>query len=520
MKRFLLAVAVLLSAACDGAMTAPAADEVTLQSTSVSSLLAAPSPIPRSMENYANICTTLGYDYGTFVYSNAAWVNGITVPVSLWDVRVGEIYIKASPDLTSAEWTSSFGIDAVLTWNGNSFYEYKFAEERTGGTGYIAPPNNHGATMPIVKMMFCFDFELEIAAAGSETFARDYDWTIDKSSATTAVTIDRSASAVNVTYRVVLTPVATDAGWAVAGTYSIKNNGFYRADVTSGDVTLSGLGSIGSSCTAPFRVEAQATINCTFGSAVPNGDPRTATISLVTSGQILESGGGAIIGTGSIDGATTTVDFAFDTPATVTNGQVLVLDDKYGNLGTASVGSSSFTYTMPLPVYAECGPHTFVNTASFTGETVSGSDSHSVSVEVTGCTTPPRSCTYTQGYWKTHSLQGPAPYDDGWQELGSLEERTTFFLAGQTWMEVFNTPPHGRAYFILAHQYMAAKLNLLNGASSTTAVTAAITQAEAIFAANTPAALKANAALSAQAKSLASTLDKFNNGEIGPGHCD
>ena len=75
----------------------------------------------------------------------------------------------------------------------------------------------------------------------------------------------------------------------------------------------------------------------------------------------------------------------------------------------------------------------------------------------------------------------------------------------------------------MAHAYIAAKLNFLNGASSPAAVTAAFNAATGLFQTYTPTqigALKGGDALRAQFISLASTLDNYNNGLIGPGHCD
>src|SRR5207244_3282385 len=91
----------------------------------------------------------------------------------------------------------------------------------------------------------------------------------------------------------------------------------------------------------------------------------------------------------------------------------------------------------------------------------------------------PTGCTLTQGYWKTHSAQGPAPFDANWNNVpnvypgapSGLAENTPFYFSGQTWFQNFWTPPAGgNAYYILSHQYMAAVLNILNGASSTSAV--------------------------------------------------
>jgi len=159
---------------------------------------------------------------------------------------------------------------------------------------------------------------------------------------------------------------------------------------------------------------------------------------------------------------------------------------------------------------------------AFSGDTPSGVVGVLVEFTNTYMPPPPAGCTYTQGYWKTHSAYGPAgPADGTWDLLASGPD-TPFFLSGQTWYEVFWTSPSGNAYYNLAHQYMAAKLNVLNGADPTDAASA-IASAEALFGTYTPAqigALKGNNSLRQQFLSLAGTLDYYNMGLIGPGHCD
>jgi len=125
-------------------------------------------------------------------------------------------------------------------------------------------------------------------------------------------------------------------------------------------------------------------------------------------------------------------------------------------------------------------------------------------------------CTVTQGYWKTHSKYGPAPYDSDWGYVG---EDTLFFLSDQSYYEVLWTAPKkGNAYYILAHQYIAAELN---GADMTD-VQDAYDEATELFGIHTPSAignLKGNDSLRQQFISLAEILDDYNNGLIGPGHC-
>lgn len=98
----------------------------------------------------------------------------------------------------------------------------------------------------------------------------------------------------------------------------------------------------------------------------------------------------------------------------------------------------------------------------------------------------------------------------------------TFFLSGETWYQVFWTKPAGNAYYILAKQYMAAVLNGVNDAD-TTVVDDEIAAAEALFEAWTPAQiapLKGRQQPRPEFIELAGTLASYNEGEIGPGHCD
>jgi hypothetical protein len=127
-------------------------------------------------------------------------------------------------------------------------------------------------------------------------------------------------------------------------------------------------------------------------------------------------------------------------------------------------------------------------------------------------------CTLTQGHWKTHSEFGPAPYDLTWALLPSGAS-TTFFLSGKTWYgALWTAPSGGSAYYILAHQYMAASLNVLFGVTPTAAVSAALAGAATFFTTATPATSLTSAQRAALI-AMAGTLASFNEGAIGPGHC-
>jgi hypothetical protein len=129
-------------------------------------------------------------------------------------------------------------------------------------------------------------------------------------------------------------------------------------------------------------------------------------------------------------------------------------------------------------------------------------------------------CSLTPGYWMTHSEYGPAPYDATWAELPDGAD-TPFFLSGKSYLQVLHTPPAGgHAYYILAFQYIAAELNRFAGADLA-AVQAAFDGATAIFETYTPDQVKNfSKAQRAQLIEWADLLDDYNNGLIGPGHCD
>jgi hypothetical protein len=116
---------------------------------------------------------------------------------------------------------------------------------------------------------------------------------------------------------------------------------------------------------------------------------------------------------------------------------------------------------------------------------------------------PPAGCTYTQGYWKNHA-PWPAPYSPN----------ATFYVSGQTWVNVLKTPVKGNAYYILAYQFIAATLNGANGASAPANVQQTMTDAAAYFA--NPGA---SSLTKADLTSMGGLLDNYNNGLLGVPHC-
>ncbi len=142
----------------------------------------------------------------------------------------------------------------------------------------------------------------------------------------------------------------------------------------------------------------------------------------------------------------------------------------------------------------------------------------------------PPGCTLTQGYWKTHSTYGPAAHpDDTWYDLpGGLGPDTPFFDSGQTWYQVFNTTPKGgNAWYILAHQYMAAVLNQLNGAGDVPGLASALSDAATLldnYDAQKNIPKKTDQVLTSaydrdEALAIADFLTQYNEGQLGIPHC-
>jgi hypothetical protein len=121
-------------------------------------------------------------------------------------------------------------------------------------------------------------------------------------------------------------------------------------------------------------------------------------------------------------------------------------------------------------------------------------------------------CTYTQGYWGSKpGVVWPATYS----------RDAAFFLSGQTWQQVMDTPVNvSQGYYQLAHQYIAAILNKANGAMVPEGVQTTLGLAEDWLTINAPSACPTGGSCGTQ-KTWAGILDDYNKGDYvgGPGHC-
>jgi hypothetical protein len=132
------------------------------------------------------------------------------------------------------------------------------------------------------------------------------------------------------------------------------------------------------------------------------------------------------------------------------------------------------------------------------------------------CSDDQSGCTLTQGYWKTH---GPIPTGNNSNEWPVAS--VTLGAVTYTDLElqsIFDTPASGNGLIALAHQLIAAKLNIAKGADGT-AIAAAIAAADALIGGLVVPPVGAGSLPNSATSALIGALAGYNEGLTGPGHC-
>ena len=359
---------------------------------------------------------------------------------------------------------------------------------------------------------------LKVTKEANTSYIRNWNWTIDKTADQTDLSLAVGAG-FTVNYQVTVSASSSDSNHAVSGSIAVHNPSPMTAtingvsDVVSPDIAAS----VDCGVTFPYSLAAEGALNCTYSASLPDGNTR-----LNTAAARLQNYHYASDDTKTENGTTEffgTAEAIFSTPTSESDECVDVVDDQHGSLGTVCAGEAplAFTYSMTVGPYEVCGTYTFTNTASITTSDTRATDSDNWTVAVVvPC---PTACVRTQGYWKNHSKYGPSPYDDTWEEIG---EDTPFYESGQSYYQVLWTNPNGNAYYQLAHQFIAAQLNIKAGASQGP-ISAEMARAMEIFNAYTPAQigeLKGNDPLRKEMLEIGETLDRYNNGLLGPAKCE
>jgi hypothetical protein len=333
------------------------------------------------------------------------------------------------------------------------------------------------------------------------SYTRTYTWNIEKTADQSNLTLSLGQRFL-VNYSVALGNGYTDGGWEAHGTIAARNASAYGVVIESVDDLVSPDIPADVSCpwSMPYDLPSGwTTPECSYSVSLPDGSARMNTATLTV-----------LLPDGSYIYPYDTEPVTFGDPASVVDECADVYDTNVGFLGTVC-GPSTFNYQMWLGPF-DCGCYPVENTASFIAHDTGATGDASWTITV--CVPCAGGCTLTPGYWKTHSAYGPAPYDDTWAIIG---EDTPFFFSGKTYYEALWTSPRGNAYYILAHAYIAAELNQLNGADIPAEVLAAFDDATVLFQTYSPDDVRGG--VRHQFIALAELLDAYNNGYIGPGHC-
>ncbi len=362
----------------------------------------------------------------------------------------------------------------------------------------IPKPRSASATVTVD----CTEYGLQVSKTARTSFDRTYRWSIDKSSSISSLTLSPGQT-YTLPYSVTASVSGyTDSNFAVSGDISVTNPAPFAQTITSVDDMISGgiNATVNCGVSFPYSLAGGGTLTCSYSAALPDAADRlnTATATL--------DGGSQYTGSAAVSFASAVMNEIDEC--------ITVSDDRFGGvLGTAcrSESPKTFNYTVTVGAYGTCGQYSVNNTASFVTN-----DSGTIGADswVVDITVPCGSCSLTPGYWKTHSSYGPAPYDDTWAQIG---ENTAFYLSGKSWYQALWTAPQGNAYYVLAHAYIAARLNQYNGAD-VSVISAQLVAAENFFQTYPPSA-SLSKAQRAEVLAWATAIDNYNNGLIGPGHC-
>lgn len=188
-----------------------------------------------------------------------------------------------------------------------------------------------------------------------------------------------------------------------------------------------------------------------------------------------------------------------------------VADDAGGDVLTCNLANFASGATFSVTVEATTSPdvcdYVLSNTASIL---VNGRAVKTASASIT-VTCPPEEggCTYTQGFWKTHPEAWPVDS----LTLGSVSYTAEELLA------IFGQPVAGNGLVSLAHQLIAAKLNIANGADPTDAA-GDIAAADALIGGLVVPPVGSGFLAPSDTSALVDALSDYNEGLTGPGHCD
>ncbi|WP_204287408.1 hypothetical protein [Microbispora amethystogenes] len=348
-------------------------------------------------------------------------------------------------------------------------------------------------------------------------WTKTYAWNVTKSADPTSLDLTPGQSG-DVTYTVGLTrDNGTEAAY-IAGEVCITNGGAVATESLTSIINVTKPPSTAVVASKPLDTSGHPVLapgesRCYgYEVAVPS-PPDTGKAYKVTADTSITNHSGHL---GTPFGPNTSDSFSWPSSITPVHDKVSVDDSMQGNLGTFS-GSAETTYTRTFTC-DDAGVQTNTATLTHTDDNTAG-PSATATVTVNCTTPPPAGCTLTIGYWKNHT-QAMAPKLPIWlgTPSGQSSQKVTTTNEAVAILNFNGAASNGINK--LRGQLLAAKLGIAGGADGS-AVSGSIADADAFLATHAPSSWNSlSKAERNDVNLLATTLDNYNNGIIGPGHCD
>lgn len=315
-------------------------------------------------------------------------------------------------------WSSTFGIDAVIAKGGPVANVYYYNPEATGDNGLSTPINpNNNKPYGLSHASFCYDVDpLNVSKTAKTDYTRTYSWDIEKTANTSSLGIINSGEIKTVNYSVGIKLTSyTDNDFKVSGTVTITNPVLNpKAIITNIQDQLDVYGSVTLNCgdiVFPYMLSGGQSLVCTY-EVQSDGTDSLNTVTVTTTGII--SGGTATAPvnwtepTNLVDECITVNDTNLEGPQ-----NELVCVNNLENDEYKFDYNVTFSKDQNADVIWQCDQTEYTNTASMlTNDRKLTKDS---SWKVTGeimCTIPQPPQWCSPGYWRQpHHL-------DSWDATG------------------------------------------------------------------------------------------------------
>jgi hypothetical protein len=431
-----------------------------------------------------------------------------------------DIMPSATPVHGSLNVTDTNDGSWMFTDSGSQTYSKKFSCDSGSGTqtntvtSAYADDQKSGPSASAQVTVNCY--ALAVSKTASTSLDRTWAWTIAKSADQSSLTLALGQT-FPVNYTITVTSKSADSNWAAAGQITVNNPAPIAATINSvADAVGSATATVDCGESFPYSLAAGGDLTCNYTVSLPDatGGTNTATATLQNRADSTPSGTTDFTGTAAVDFGNAAIN-KVDATATVS-------DDYAGSSAAglpaamnASDTPKTFTYTRQAGPYASPGSYTVDNTATVVATDTKTTSSSSVSIPVT---VPSAGCTLTIGYWKTHP-GATAKLLPIWLGTPGGAKSIQVTTAPQATTTLSFNGDASNGINKLDGQLLGAKVSIATGADSS-AVASTIGAADAFLATHNSADWASlTKTQKTQVLGWATTLDNYNNGLTGPGHC-